>query len=382
MPRRGENIHKRKDGRWEGRYIKEYDSEGKAKYSSVYAKTYLEVKQKLKDAPSIVGTQQFPHTRGAIYFKEILFLWLDSNRLNLKPQTYAKYLYMIENHIVGTLGNYEVRALTTAIINQVIVEKNDYGRLDGNGGLSASYIRTITFIIMAAIDFAVVEGYRMPLNGNITKLQRQKKELEVLTVKEQIQLENYLYINIDKRKLGTLLALYTGMRIGEVCGLRWCDIDFDSQTIHIRNTVERIKNINQSQGEPKTNLVLCNAKTISSDRIIPIPEKIIKLLKHFQGSEQQFVIEGILYDYTDPRTFQYSFQNYLKESNLRKVNFHALRHTFATRCIESGMDVKSLSEILGHASVNITLNTYVHSSLEQKRTQINSMLVYCGQHRT
>ena len=196
----------------------------------------------------------------------------------------------------------------------------------------------------------------------------------------QLQLENYLHINIDNRKLGALLALYTGMRIGEVCGLRWCDIDFDSQTIHIRNTVERIKNINQKPGEPKTVLVLCNAKTVSSDRIIPIPAKIMELLILFRRKDEQFVMEGYLYDYTDPRTFQYAFHSYLKESNLKKVNFHALRHTFATRCIESGMDVKSLSEILGHASVNITLNTYVHSSLEQKRTQINSMLVYCGQH--
>lgn len=380
MSRRGENIHKRKDGRWEGRYIKEYDVNGKAKYSSVYAKTYLEVKQKLREALTIPCQKQQRKADENIYFKEVLFLWLDSNRLNLKPQTYAKYLYMIENHIVESLGNYEISALTTTIINQVIVEKNDYGRLDGNGGLSASYIRTITFIVMAAIDFAIVEGYRPPLNGNITKPQRQKKELEILTVKEQLQLENYLHINIDNRKLGALLALYTGMRIGEVCGLRWCDINFDSQTIHIRNTVERIKNINRKPGDPKTVLVLCNAKTVSSDRIIPIPAKIMELLILFRRKDEQFVMEGYLYDYTDPRTFQYAFQSYLKESNLKKVNFHALRHTFATRCIESGMDVKSLSEILGHASVNITLNTYVHSSLEQKRTQINSMLVYCGQH--
>lgn len=380
MPRRGENIHKRKDGRWEGRYIKEYDVNGKAKYSSVYAKTYLEVKQKLREALTVPCPKQQTKPDENIFFKEVLFLWLESNRLNLKPQTYAKYLYMIENHIVEALGNYEIGTLTTAIINQVIVDKYDCGRLDGNGGLSSSYIRTITFIVMAAIDFAIVEGYRTPLNGNITKPQRQKKELEILTVKEQIQLEKYLYINIDNRKLGALLALYTGMRIGEVCGLRWCDIDFDSQTIHIRNTVERIKNINRKPGEPKTVLVLCNAKTVSSDRIIPIPAKIIELLILFRRKDEQFVMEGYLYDYTDPRTFQYAFHSYLKESNLKKVNFHALRHTFATRCIESGMDVKSLSEILGHASVNITLNTYVHSSLEQKRTQINSMLVYCGQH--
>lgn len=379
MPRRGENIHKRKDGRWEGRYIREYDSDGNAKYSSVYARTYLEVKQKLRDAITIPKSQQRTNKENTILFKDILFLWLDRNRITLKPQTYAKYLYMIENHIIDTLGSYEIASLTATIINQVIVEKFYFGRLDGKGGLSASYIRTITFIVSAAIEFAVTEGYRTPLNGSITKPQKQKIELEVLTIKEQLQLENYLYLNIDQRKLGVLLSLYTGMRIGEVCGLKWADINFETQTIHIRNTVERIKNINRKNGEPKTILTLCNAKTITSDRIIPIPAKIFKLLLIYRGTHEQFVMGGVLYDYIDPRTFQYNFQSYLKESNIRSVNFHALRHTFATRCIESGMDIKTLSEILGHSSVNITLNTYVHTSLERKRTQMNSMLVYCGQ---
>ena len=122
-----------------------------------------------------------------------------------------------------------------------------------------------------------------------------------------------------------------------------------------------------------------DTNTFSSNRIIPIPSKLIPLLQQEQGNGNQFVLKGKTHDYIDPRTFQYCFQTYLNESKIRTINYHTLRHTFATRCIETGMDMKSLSELLGHSSVNITLNTYVHSSLEHKRNQLEAMSIYCGQ---
>ena len=206
-----------------------------------------------------------------------------------------------------------------------------------------------------------------------------KAAISKITMKTEKQfMVRCILTDLDERKLGVLLSLYAGLRIGEVCGLRWEDIDFDTQTIHIRHTVIRVKNID-GNCERKTRLVLGDTKTFSSNRIIPIPPKLTSLLKQMKKADKDFILLGTTYKYTDPRTYQYAFKNYLSSCNIRQINYHALRHTFATRCIESGMDIKSLSEILGHASVNITLNTYVHSSIEHKRSQLQTMEIYCGQ---
>ncbi len=379
MPRRGENIHKRKDGRWEGRYVKQRDLSGKATYGSVYAKSYLEVKRKLTEINCMVQNNTLPAERKRVTFREILYLWLENNRIKLKPQTYADYNYMIESHIIPDIGSITITMIDAKFINALLLQKSINGRLDGKGGLSASYIKKISFIIVATLEFAVKENYCQPIKGDIIRPAKSKKELEILTISEQTALENYISPNIDERKLGVLLSLYIGLRIGEVCGLRWCDIDFETRTIHIRHTIERIKVVGAKTGEPKTKLLMCDVKTISSNRILPIPPNLFFLLLKFRADDKSFILKGNTYDYTDPRICQYSFQRYLSACNIRKVNYHALRHTFATRCIESGMDIKSLSEMLGHASVNITLNTYVHSSLEHKRSQLETMTVYCGQ---
>lgn len=379
MPRRGENIRKRNDGRWEGRYIKKYDAAGKAIYGSVYAKTYLEVKRKLTEMNTKVHNNTLPLKEHKNTFREVLYLWLENNRINLKPQTYANYSYMIERHILPIIGSTLVSKIDAKYINAFLLKKSTNGRLDGKGGLSPSYIKKITFIITAALEFAVKENYCEPIKGDIVKPIKKRKELEILSITEQAQLERFIMTDFDDRKLGVMLSLYAGLRIGEVCGLRWCDIDFETQTIHIRHTVERIKNIDADINESKTKLILGDAKTISSNRIVPIPPNLLCLLKEYRKSGDLFLLKGSSYKYTDPRTYQYSFQNYLIACHIRSINYHALRHTFATRCIESGMDIKSLSEMLGHASVNITLNTYVHSSLEHKRNQLKTMTVYCGQ---
>jgi len=202
-----------------------------------------------------------------------------------------------------------------------------------------------------------------------------KNNLNVLSIKEQEILEKNIMTDCDERKLGVLLSLYTGLRIGEVCGLKWDDIDFSTNTIHIHQTIERVTNVDEKGKGRKTKLVVGEVKTVSSNRIIPIPKSLLLLLKEY-ANRNNYVIPGKSYPYIDPRTYQYTFQRYLKQCNLRKINYHVLRHTFATRCVESGMDIKTLSEILGHANVNITLNTYVHSSIEQKRIQLDKLTIY------
>lgn len=379
MSRRGENIRKRSDGRWEGRYIKGYDEQGKSKYGSVYAKSYLEVKRKLIVANEQKSLNIFFEKTTKLTFREVLYLWLDANRIKLREQTYAKYQRLVEQHIIPDIGMLPVSKITTTMVNQFLYQKSNNGRLDGKGGLSSSYIKTISFIVISALEFAVKSGFCQPLIGEIIRPNKNKKDLEVLSIKEQVALENVVWGDCDKRKVGVLLSLYAGLRIGEVCGLKWDDIDFENNTIHICRTVERVANVNCKESDKKTKLVVGDAKTISSKRKIPIPKPLIKLLKECVDTPDKYVIQGTTYPYTDPRTYQYRFHNYLEQSNLRNINFHALRHTFATRCVESGMDIKTLSEILGHANVNITLNTYVHSSMEQKRIQLDNMTTFCGQ---
>lgn len=380
MPRRGENIRKRKDGRWEARYIRQYNSDGKAIYSSVYGKTYFEVKKKQTEMLNKLSTEALPINDHEIKFRDVLFLWLNNNRIKLKDQTYAKYLYLIENHIIPKLGSTSIKRIDCVTINTFLCDKSRSGRLDGKGGLSSSYLQTIYFIVKSTLEFAVREGYRTPVLGEIIKPSKKgrKTELEVLTLQEQCDLEKCLLTTTLDRAIGIFLSLYMGLRIGEVCGLKWEDIDFEAHTIHIRHTVERISNIEGHHNEKKTILALCDVKSITSNRIIPIPTNIFPLLIQCR-KDNGFVIKGKTYEYTDPRTYQNSFHKCLVSCNIRSINYHALRHTFATRCIEAGVDIKTLSEMLGHASVNITLNTYVHSSLEHKRKQIELLNSICGQ---
>ena len=377
MPRRGENIRKRKDNRWEGRYIKEYDFSGKAKYASVYAYSYLDVKKKLAEAKITVtnSTSQ----KNAISFREVLFLWIEHKRNEVKEQTYVRYLYIIENHILPEIRKMQISQVTNDFINSFLIEKRKHGRLDGKGGLSASYIQTISFVLNSAVNYAVELNYCGPIVGNKIKIQKKKCHLEVLSLAEQTQLENYLVNNIDCRKIGILLALYTGIRLGELCGLRWDCVDFNSGTIHIMQTIERVSNTKVKNGETKTKLIISSAKTEMSDRYIPISQKTKVLLYKIRDISSPYVLPGISNSFMDPRTLQYSFKKFLKECGIRNIKFHALRHTFATRCMESGMDINTLSEILGHTSTSVTMNIYIHSTIEHKRNQIEKMSEYCGQ---
>ena len=381
MSRRGENIHKRKDKRWEGRYIKGYDSiTGKALYGSVYGKTYMDVKQKMleinrKGIDNVVST-----TESKTVFREILYLWLENRRLKLKSQTYSKYFNLIELHIIQELGCVPVCDLTAVQINQFLLKKRSIGKLNNEGGLSASSVQSISFIVSSALRFAVQQGYCSTLKGEVLKIPKKKNELEIMSLQQQNDFVLWLLSDLDSRKVGVILALYAGLRIGEVCGLAWDDIDFETNTIHVHHTVERIKILDGEPDNSKTKLMLCDAKSYSSDRVIPMSEELTDLLKKCRMfSVGEFVVSGNTYEFIDPRTFQYWFSKLLSDYGMPHFNYHSLRHTFATRCIESGMDVKTLSELLGHSSVNITLNTYVHSSMNHKRNQLTNMHSFCGQ---
>lgn len=376
MPRRGENIRKRKDNRWEGRYIKARSSTGKAVYGSVYGKTYSIVKEKLKS----INETEVTFSKGNNFtFREALLLWWENNKIKQKTQTYCKYIQLIETQIIPKLGSIKLTMLNYVIINQFIAEKSSAGRLDKSGGLSPAYIQTICFIIDSTIKFCVDNGFCAPIYGKITRPVKQRKDIRVLSLEEQKILEQSLLNDINENKIGMLISLYAGLRIGEVCGLKWKDIDFERSVINVSCTVERIKNIENNGSVAKTTLIVSDTKTESSTRVIPLSQTLKKILFKYKGCEREYIIQGKNYPYADPRTLQYAFKKLLAKCDLPDINYHALRHTFATRCVEAGVDIKSLSEMLGHANVNITLNTYVHSSLEQQQLQIEKLNAYCGQ---
>ncbi|MGN1139418.1 MAG: site-specific integrase [Ruminococcus sp.] len=367
MPRRGENIHKRKDGRWEGRYKSGVNDLGKTIYTSVYGKTYGEVKNKLIKAQNKTG--EVNNKNKVFLFKDVVKLWNTANYRNLKESTQLKYEYIIEKHILPFLGNCNINCIDSFMINDFITKKLKTGRINGDGGLSSSYVKSILFIVNSVIQFAVQEHLCNPILINSCKILVEKKKVSIFNRDEQIRLENCLLRNHDMTKLGILISLRTGLRIGEVCALKWTDIDFNNKIIHIQSTVSRVK---KKEGKG-TQLIIGKPKTKSSIRDIPIPSDLYNELITIKGKTNSPYVVSDKNSFVSPRTFEYRYHKVLTSCDINSINYHALRHTFATRCVEVGVDVKTLSEILGHSNVSITLNTYVHSSIEHKRTQLEKL---------
>lgn len=370
MPRRGDNIRKRKDGRWEARYTRdEYDDSSK-KYGSVYGRTYQEAKEK-RNLIIKQGQQHRPETSGLI-FKDILEAWQDANRVRLKESSISRYQNLIDTHILPELGNKRMTQINASAINRFLANKLEKGRIDGEGGLSASYVRSISLVIGSAIRYGVSEKMCDPLLSPITKPSLPKKALSILSSERQTQLEHELLDDTNEEKLLIYLTLYTGLRIGEACALRWEDVCLESRLIYVRQTISRVWYY--ENGKKHSKLVVGTPKTESSQRCIPICSKLYAILNSFPYRKRHgYVLPNSDGGFISPRTFEYRYKKILKAAKLELVNYHALRHTFATRCIECGVDIKSLSEILGHADASITLNTYVHSSIELKRIQLEKL---------
>ncbi|MCH5314371.1 MAG: site-specific integrase [Eubacterium sp.] len=359
MPRHGENIFKRKDNRWEGRYISNYDNNGKAIYKSVYAKTYRDTKKKLSLAKE--QNVQLATTQNMRTFKELLYFWLEFNNAKNKKSTQNKYEYMIQKHIIPSLGGVAIHKINVALINKFIDEKLKQ--------FSKSYVRTMAIIIKSTIELGKKEQLITIAHLDITIPIAEKSELSILEPMEQKRLEVHLLSNMNCSNLGVYISLYAGLRLGEICALKWDDIDFTNRIIKVRSTVVRVKNSDNNG----THLEIGRPKTSSSNRDVPITDTLFSLLKEIkENSFSEYVISNTN-SFVSTRTFEHRFQRLLKEANIKKYNYHSLRHTFATNCVICGIDIKTLSEILGHSNTSITLNTYVHSSIELKKMQIKKL---------
>lgn len=364
MSRRGDNIRKRKDGRWEGRYIFFRDDTGKAIYRSVYGRTYAAVKERLEAEAQNFQKRQPEDQKETI--NELAERWLCDIKINRKYSTYVKYHSIFENHIREYLGKRKVYNLS-ADDCIAFIRKEYFSGGTFREPLSKSTVNSICNVLSQIMEYG---NQPVSISYNDCRIaaacDTKAYSVNVFTKDEQKRLQAFLLNDLDNYKLGIYVCMMTGLRLGEICALRTKDIDLAQRRISVTQTVQRIKS---EQGERKTELRMDTPKTTNSKRVIPICDILFATLEEHMSCSDYLVNGSRI---MEPRTYQYFFCKILKQLSISRKNFHSLRHTFATNCIDSGMDPKCLSEILGHSDVKTTLNRYVHPSFEQKMKQLNS----------
>lgn len=351
MSRRGENIYKRKDGRWEGRIRLNNNSKGKSAYKSVYGKTYKSVKEKLILMRTDNITTDIPSSRNVrVLFEE----WFSSVKLKVKPSTYSNYRMKAEKHILTEFGDMRYEQIDVNMVHRFIEKKLSCG-------LSEKYVSDIMIVFRSMARYMNRVYGMKNIIGEATMPRISKKEITVLDETQQMVLYRYLTENMNSTSICILLSFYTGIRIGEVCCLTWNDIDLDKNIIKINKTVQRMQDIDLLS----TKIITGPPKSESSKRTIPLSPFLAEILAKHRKSPNTYVFSGNE-SITEPRTLQRRFKTVLKNAGLPDIHYHSLRHMFATNCIKKGFDVRTLSEILGHSSVETTLNRYVHSSMSRK----------------
>ncbi|MCI9598062.1 MAG: site-specific integrase [Firmicutes bacterium] len=368
MARRGENIRRRKDGRWEGRYHAQEPQTGKRVSRSIYGKTYGEVREKLMIAKRSEEALAKEQAMGeGICFGTVAEEWLSIIMTEKKHATYMKYRMVYEKHLQDKIADISFSEL-------------DGERLAGmfQSGekecFSDSLQKSISCVLNQILSHAVSRYQIRPLQYSSPKNRTGARPIEVLDSLEQARLLRYLYEGMDVYKLGIILCISTGLRLGEICSLKWKDIDLEDKMLYVNTTVQRIAVEGRNT---RTELLEGEPKSLFSKREIPLSDELTKLLSLYHSDIGEYVLNKTRP--MEPRTYQNRFKKYLEMAKIKHKNFHALRHTFATNCVSSGVDIKSLSEILGHSDVKITLNRYVHPTLETKRQHMNSLAAIYGQ---
>lgn len=362
MSRRGENIYKRRDGRWEGRYIRNRRMDGSIHYGYVYARTYKEVREKLLPLKQEINySRSVSIEKSSVY--DWLKTWLDKRKHQLKLSTFSTYQYKLQKYVLPVIGKMELAELTKSTIqNLVDTWKNEYM-------LSASTINSTFQILHKALSVAFKNGYLLvDICEDINLPKKKKKWIRALSQEDQARLEKIALS--DSFGLPIMISLYTGLRIGEVSALSWNDIDFDNKVLYVENTYQRIQT---SKKNRKTMLIMTDAKSTASQRTVPLTKKLIKLLKREKAKKVGNFLCNCNNRPMEPRLINYHFKSILKKAGLDNIHFHQLRHTFATRCMEANGDIVSISLLLGHSSAKTTMDIYVDSLDKQRRKIISDM---------
>ena len=365
MARKGENIYKRKDGRWEGRYVSGKKPNGKTAFGYVYGKKYADVKSKLLVIKAKYEVKTFEKENEEIWGNGSVSIWMEywlekEIKPNVKASTYAIYRGQVEKHILPILGDKPIRNIEKKNFNMLylsILEK----------GISCMTARNICKRFLASLSSA--REHNLILNLPTLPIKKQKdikKKAKFLSVQEQMKLEEKLSES-SKKDIAVLTSLYTGMRIGEECALQWGDVNLNTGIVSVSHTLQRVGCYEKNQ---KTELIYQQAKSESSMRDIPIPHFLVEILANLKvrtkGESKDFVFgRGDIP--IEPRVLQYYLKKIQISIGLKDVHYHTLRHTFATRFMEKVKDIQALKEILGHSSAKLTMEWYGHSTEQHKQ---------------
>ncbi len=368
MPRKGENIYLRKDGRWEGRYPKGREN-GKTRFGYVFGHSYRETKEKLATARVSWQTHCHEEARREETFGAISAMWLSETGSFLKESTVAKYREYLDYYILPTFGSRPVEGISDEDAEALVYHLKHYGG-KGNKGLSAQTLSEIIRILKTVKAYAVRIGYSVNFSLESVSIKRHCKPLRVFSETEWGRLRSYLESDSVPIHAGILLAMFTGIRIGELCALRWDDLSLPERQLQIHQTLQRIRN---DTGVARTKIIITPPKSDSANRVIPLPEELCGYLASLYR-DGAYLLTGEEKKPIEPKTVQRKFKGILEKCGIEQATFHALRHTFATRCVEAGFDPKCLSVILGHADVSVTFNRYVHPTMATKRRNMAKFL--------
>ncbi len=298
-------------------------------------------------------------------FKTLVNEWLAIKKAMVTASTHANFVLIAENHLIPYFGKQKIGSITESDIQKYILYLHDEGRLDNNGGLTIKTIRDIVLVLKLALEYAYKVNVIPLLNWDLIEYPKDTNAHRVVSLSKEDEqnLIQCIYLDLNRKSAGILICLMTGLRIGELCGLKMSDISLAEKTISVNRTVQRI----YDKRKQTSHIHVGFPKTTSSIRTIPYPSLLGKILvKYYSDNPDAYFLTGKTKP-TEPRTYRQYFERFLKRNNLPKIRFHELRHTFAVRAIEiPDFDIKSLSEILGHKNVSFTLNVYGSANLQQK----------------
>lgn len=364
MAKAGSNIYRRKDGRYEGRVLHGKTVYQKPKYIYVYGKTLKEVKEKMR---SLKEAEETEENSSMTLIRDCAREWMEKKRGQWKPTTYDAYRRLVDRYVIPVLGNYRAEEVTTGVLEAFLKEVR---KLSGKK-LTEAYQKYICSLVRQIVEFASEQEKKpIPLPA-LPEFQIKKRNTQLPSDREFEILKNFLVAHVeDETSLGILLAMYTGIRIGELCALRWKDVNLENGYLTISSNLQRVR-IYQDEAGKKTQVCAQMPKTLQSIRTVPLPDSLVQILKSRSREPEAYLIPGKKKEWMDVRTLQYRFTSILRKCGIEPFRFHMLRHAFASRCIWQGCDIKSLSEVLGHSSVQITMDIYVHSSMKQKKDMVN-----------
>ena len=297
-------------------------------------------------------------------FEEVARLWQEDKRLYVKRSTFAAYVLLLDNHLIPSFG--QESDVTEPKVQDFVLRKLDCG-------LSQKSVRDMLVVLKMVLKYAVKNGLMEHHEIDVKfPTERERKEVQVLSRNSQQRIMRHLKENLSPMNLGIYICLCTGLRIGEICALKWEDIDMDSGMIRISKTIQRIYVKNGT--DCHTEVIIDTPKTMNSMRMIPIPRDLRSMLHAHQRSADGkcFLITNSPRP-VEPRTYRNYYNKLMNELKMPKLKFHSLRHSFATRCIESRCDYKTVSALLGHSNISTTLNLYVHPNMEQKKRCVEQM---------